>query len=119
GLQAAGVDLHDLAADHALADDLHRGVGPNEMAQLAVKPQTHEDVASRRGRRLHGDDLAGLDALDADARADLDAADLPEAGANVEGVAPQPLPAAHGEQAGAGQSQSQQDDDAQQDRLPT
>jgi hypothetical protein len=117
GRAAARVDLDDLAADHALADDLHAGVGADEVAQLAVEAQPQHHVAAGRRRRLDRLDLPGLDPLDTDASPHLDAVDLPKADSHVEGIAPEPLPAADREQARANQGQAEEDDGGEDDRL--
>ena len=116
--RGAGCDLESLAADQSFADDPDGGVRADQGVQAVVQPQTQDDVASRRGRRNHGDDLTGIDPLDADARSDFDSLNTLETAADVEGVAAQPLPATDSKQSHASQSQAHQHDGAQQHCLP-
>src|SRR5262249_52546644 len=92
----AGAHLDDLAADEAVADELNDGVGAPQAAVLAADLHVHDDGIAGTGGRFDADDLASVDALDADTGALLDAADLLEAGPQRKGAPVEPAEAADG-----------------------
>jgi hypothetical protein len=102
------MDLYHFAADHAFANDFGTGVGADKTPQTAVQSQTQHYFSPRSRGRLDHLYFARLDSLDANARACFDAADLREADANMERIAPEPLPATYGEYAGGRKCQAGQ-----------
>ena len=80
----------------------------DEVPQASVQPQHEHDFAAGHVGQQDLYDLAGVAAEDAHAGSDLDAVDLPEAGLDLKSVAPQPLPAADGEQPDRPQDQTQE-----------
>jgi hypothetical protein len=102
------MNFDHFAADHAFANDFGTGVGADETPQAAVQSQTQHYFSARRRGGLDHLYFARLDSLDANARACFNAADLREADGNMERIAPEPLPAAHGKYAGGGECQAGQ-----------